>query len=125
MNIQGKSLELEERGRQRRERRGERGGKHSSLLAEIDPGLLSNSIEAVLLDGLESLGGEPELEEPFPRLPPNSLVLQVHILAPNRLVIRERDLVCLVRLLPGERADPSCNQINKWVSNQLKYPTFE
>jgi hypothetical protein len=77
-----------------------------SLLVEVDAGLARDSIETVLLDGLERLGGEAQLDEALASLPPQLLVLQVHELLLLRLVVGEGHLVRPVRLLARERAHP-------------------
>uniref|UniRef100_A0A452XHF9 Uncharacterized protein n=1 Tax=Aegilops tauschii subsp. strangulata TaxID=200361 RepID=A0A452XHF9_AEGTS len=78
-----------------------------SFLVEVDPRLLGDGVEAVLLDGLEGLGGEPELDVALAGLPPQLLVLQVHKLLLLGLVVGEGHLVGPVRLLLQEGADPA------------------
>lgn len=78
-----------------------------SFLVEVDPGLLGHGVEAVLLDGLEGLGGEAELDVALAGLPPELLVLQVDELLLLGLVVGERHFVCPVGLLLQERADPA------------------
>ena len=78
-----------------------------SFLVEVDPCLLGDGVEAVLLDGLEGLGGEPELDVALAGLPPQLLVLQVHKLLLLGLVVGEGHLVGPVRLLLQEGADPA------------------
>jgi hypothetical protein len=75
-----------------------------SLLVEVDAGLARDGVEAVLLDGLEGLGGKAQLDEALAGLPPQLLVLQVHELLLLRLVVGKRHLVRPVRLLVRERA---------------------
>ena len=79
-----------------------------SPLVEVDAGLARYGVEAVLLDGLEGLGGEAQLDVALAGLPPQLLVLQVHELLLLGLVVGEGHLVRPVRLLVSEGAHPAC-----------------
>jgi hypothetical protein len=78
-----------------------------SFLVEVDTGLLGDGVEAVLLDGLEGLGGEAQLDVALAGLPPQLLVLQVHELLLLGLVVGEGHLVGPVCPLVQEGADPT------------------
>ena len=81
-----------------------------SFLVEVDPCLLCDGIESMLLDGLEGLGGEAELDVALAGLPPQLLVLQIDELLLLGLVVGEGHLVGPIRPLVQERADPAWNQ---------------
>lgn len=91
-----------------------------SFLVEVDPGLLGHGVEAVLLDGLEGLGGEAELDVALAGLPPELLVLQVDELLLLGLVVGERHFVCPVGLLLQERADPATGSSVPFATSAVK-----
>ena len=90
-----------------------RGGAYPAACptSELDAALqevVQNPIDASLVNDLDALGADPQLDPPISARRPESLVLQVRIEPPFRLVVRMRNVVARHRALPCDYAD-SCH----------------